>query len=1632
MKFNAIAEAMSWLPGFGPGEDPLELSSDRIDEISITEVVTGTAADEDMVHRPMSIARIVRPVAPPKQVWPSFDGVVHPSGVIGKVNANIEAIELLKRLESDGREPTEVERVVLTRYTGWGGLPKVFMAHDQNFVRLREAMEQQEYEAARASVNNAHYTPPGVIKAMWDAVRGFGFKGGRVLEPAAGTGYFIGYMPQELAQASSITAVEIDPISARLTQALYGPYGVRVLHKPFEEVAVQEGFYDLVISNVPFGDYGVHEQRSVPYKDFSIHNYFIAKSLEAVRPGGILAVVTSTGTMDSMKSNVRRYLAVHADLLGAIRLPEAAFHAIANTDVTTDVLFFQRRECLADETPVWVQSDMESDPVVRNPYYLANPANIIGTMVSEWRGTQGRRLVCKFDGDLDAALAERVACLPKDVYTPRESGVIEIPARQFAAVEVNRVKPGSYLVVDGKLHVQTGVTEDGLAKVEQIEDAMQRTKVARIRDGIDVRDAARKLVTLQATIDDEEAMARQRKLLNLAYDAFVKRHGFINATMNQRALRDDPDFPLLLSLEIWDDKTKTAEKAEVFHRRTVGVYRKVEKVGSPAEALVVSMTEFARVVPARIGELLGCCPEDAVQQLQDEGLVFQDPESMQLVDRDLYLSGNVRTKLAWAREAGPEYANNVASLLEVIPKDLDHTQIAVKMGSTWVPSGMYTQFCREVLGNSRATVSYNRLVGSWDAEGESYSVEATQTWGTARVPSMTLVGMLLNQQTPQVTDRDPNDAEGKRRLVNAEETIAAKERQEKIKEAFAKWIWESDERRESLVRIYNDTYNATVNRKYDGKHLTLPGFSNAFILREHQLAAVWRTLVSPDNVLFAHAVGAGKTLEMICAAMEARRTGFAAKPLIAVPNHMLEQFAAEFLRAYPSASVLMASKEDMEPQRRAQMLAKIAYGDWDAVVITHASFEKIKLPFDASRKEIQGIIQEITAAMETEKDNKRTVKQLERAKKVWAVRLEKLVAESRKDDMLDFAEIGVDMVLVDEAHLFKNLFRFTRLQMPGLPTNDSFRAFDMYMKTRFVMNQRADGRGVVFATGTPIANSVAEMWVMQNYLQPKTLARLGIAMFDQWAANFGEAVTGIELAPDGSGYRMHTRFARFCNVPELMNIFCEVADIRTKEMMNLPTPTVERQTIVAPRGAVLKAYVDELVERSEKIRNGQVDPSQDNMLKVTTDGRKAATDLGLVGLHSDEEDSKISLVARNVARIWKKTAEKRLTQVVFLDLGTPGSFGDGLYGLLKQKLVELGVTAAEVAFIHQAKSDGAKESLFESVRMGEVRVLIGSTSKMGVGTNIQNRLIALHQVDAPWRPADVEQREGRIERQGNLNDTVEIYRYVTEGSFDAYSWQTLETKAKFISQVMNGDRGIRSLEDAEMSALSFAEVKALASGNPLVIQKAGVDAEVMKLGMLYSRWKDQNANNRREVASLPARLERAKQLAADAAADLQSATELANRNFAMEIKGVRITDREEAGKRLMSAMLLTRMGEVSEVGRYGDFVLTIEGPRLLSGPRTLLVSGKRTYEVLECKSVTALIRRIEAQTTIGPEELADQMAQRMQYDSRKLAELRVILDRPFEQEDRYRELLAKQEEINRALGLYEADKSVVVEVAQAA
>ena len=1479
-------------------------------------------------------------------------------------------------------------------------------------------MTEDEIKSARATTLNAHYTSPVVIRAMYQAAQRFGFQGGQVLEPACGIGHFIGLMPEEMLRRSTVTGVEIDPLTARIAKALYPDADIR--EQPFEKSKLADESFDLAISNVPFGDYTVHDPRWNEYK-FSIHDYFFPAALAKVRPGGLLMFITSRHTLDKLDSTMRELLSEKTEMLGAIRLPNTAFKKNAGTEVTTDIVMV--RKLRADESTRGVSwkaavdfANDRGEKFVLNEYFATHPHMMLGQMRLARGLYRNDEPTLEPDArDLSEALTQAIEKLPQNIYRVEAKIESQMVAQPQVVPAPDYIKPNAYCVhEDGRLCLN----EDGV--LQPLDDLPVETR-SRIRRMIDVRDAVRVCLRSQLDGSGEAEVVEARGQLNFAYDRFVARFGSINAPINQRAFFGDPDLPLLLSLEHYNDETKVATKAAIFRERTIHHKQAVESAGTPKEALLVTLNEKGRVDLEHMAGLLNKPTDEILPDLK--GLIFLNPQNKQWETEDQYLSGNVREKLIAADAASvtdARFRENVEALKSVQPVDLPATEIDVRLGASWLPPADVQQFTHELLGvSSGVQVGHIHALGSWhitvnwEAKGATAN---TTDWGTNRYTALELIEETLNLKTPTVYDYVD-----KKPVVNAQATEAAREKQERIKERFAKWIWSDDGRRERLCRLYNDTFNHSRVRTFNGEHLTLPGASAAVQLQGHQKSGVWRTLQTP-NVLLGHVVGAGKTYTMVASAMELKRLRLANKPLFAVPNHMLGQFSTELLMLYPGANILVAGKEDFEAQNRKKLFARIATGNWDAVIVTHSGFERIPLAQETQVRFFQEQLDELEKIKRehADPDNRRLVKELEKAKKRLEAKLESLAASHKKDNTLTFEELGVDRLFVDEAHYFKNLFYVSKMtRIAGLPQTASERAFDMYLKVRHVQSVN-NGGGVVFATGTPIANSMAEMFTMQRYLQPQALQKHNLHHFDGWAATFGEPVTAMELSPDGAGYRINTRFARFVNVPELMQIFRQTADVQTAQMLNLKRPKLEGEKPAirnAPASPELKKFVEGLAKRAEALKTGRVDPREDNMLKITTEGRKAALDLRLMkpGL-PDDPQSKVNLAVEKIHQIWETTKDGRLTQLVFCDLSTPQDKGFSVYRDMADKLKRLGVPENEIAFIQDYDADNAKVALFRSVREGKVRVLFGSTQKMGSGTNVQERLIALHHLDAPWRPADVEQREGRILRQGNRNASVQIYRYVTEGSFDAYMWQTLETKAKFIAQVMSGDMTVRRLEDMDSAALTYAEVKAIASGNPLVIEKAQVDAELIRLTRLRSAHAEEQYRIRSSLRHSHEEVETWTERLANLREDLKLRQDTSGDQFRIELEKQVLDNRGVAGELILrrAEKIKARFGEDIRIGKFAGFDLFIRAS--FNNSAELVLRGKNSYSTRVTDTALGSIRSLES-TVQGFEERAGRMEADIKDSQKRGGELEAKVGAPFEKEERYHHLARRQAEIEDQLDL---------------
>ncbi len=1529
----------------------------------------------------------------------------------------------MQRLDAENRVATEDEKRVLARYVGWGGLPQVFAWHEDasweaERRRLDELLAPEELEAARASTLNAHFTSPTVISAIYEAVERLGFDGGRVLEPAAGIGHFFGLMPDEMASRSRLTGVELDPTSAAIARRLYPDADIR--NQGFEETTLVNRSFDLAISNVPFGDYKLFDE-DFARQNFLIHDYFFAKAIEKVRPGGLLVFITSTGTLDKQNSTLRHHLSGEADFIGAIRLPNTAFKENANTEVTTDIVFMRRLAQGETPTgPAWMSLAEHVNPDGQafqiNEYFAERPQMMLGVMREDGKMYRGNEAALVPDGrDLGDAMRSAIATLPRGVYRTREQAQ-SVTARE-PILAPDYVKQNAFVIhEDGSLAVREG---DALTVLTKMPEQTGR----RIRGMIRVRDSVREALRTQIEESEESTVLQARQQLNNHYDHFVSRFGPLNDSANVRAFDGDPDLPLLRSLEDYNAETRIAQKTAIFRERTIQQARPLLAAETPRDALILSLNATGGMDLEHMERLLSRAPDEFLPELK--GLIYRNPQTEQWETDDQYLSGDVRAKLRDAKAAAqsdPTYRENVAALEAVQPTDLTASEIDARLGAVWIPADDVQAFANDLLITQGVAVSHAPQIGTWFVRGDysaKSSVANTTDWGTGRYSAIDLIQDALNLKTPTVYDPDP-ESDG--RVINVQETEAARDKLEKIKERFKTWLWQGDDRRERLCRKYNTEFNNIRLRVFNGSHLTLPGSNPQIVLREHQKNAVWR-IIQSDNTLLAHSVGAGKTYAAAAAAIECKRLGRATKPMFAVPNHMLEQFSTELLTLYPTANILVAGKKDFEASRRARLFSRIATGNWDAVIVTHSSFEKIPVSMKNRQKFIQSQIKEIEQAIieqKREERGTRLVKELEKVKRRLETKLKILSADHKKDNTLTFEELGIDMLLVDEAHKFKNLFYVTKMtRVAGLPQTASERAFDLFLKVQHIQEKNRGG-GVVFATGTPISNTMAEMFTMQRYLQMHELRRSQLQHFDSWAATFGEIVTTMELSPNGSGYRLQSRFARFVNVPELMQQFRQTADVQTAEMLKLPVPKLregKQVTISAPSTPELKAFVDQLVARTERIKNGQVDPRDDNMLKITTEGRKAALDLRLMLPHvRDHPDTKVNRAVEKAHEIWLDSAPTRGTQMIFCDLSTPAANGShfSVYADVRDKLMARGIPSEQIAFIQNCSDDAAKAALFKFVREGTVRILIGSTPMMGEGTNVQKRLVALHHLDAPWRPADIEQREGRILRQGNENEFVSIYRYVTEGSFDAYMWQTLESKARFIAQVMNGDASVRRAEDVDAAALTYAEVKAIASGNPLVIEKASVDAEVMRLSRLKKQHNDSQYQLRYRIKSFVEGADICRREIANMTEDLKTRVPTQGDQFSLQLRKETFTDRTKAGRAIIFAAAAMKPFQTTKpIGTIGGFPIAIQK---LEDRANIIIQGKNAYTAHISDTPLGTISSLEHALTNLDQRLTDCTTNLADMEQ-KHTELAKHLDQPFEYSSQLETATKRQAEIVETLDI---------------
>ena len=1600
------------------------------------------------------------PQKPPAENFRIMDDDLGTGGVKAKFRANMAAINLLKELEFEGAQATPEQQEILSRYVGWGGLADAFDESKDNwkdeFAELYAALTPEEYAAARASTLNAHYTSPTVIKAIYEAVGNMGFQTGNILEPAMGVGNFFGFLPQEM-QGSRLYGVELDSITGRIAKQLYPKADITVAGF---ETTDRRDFFDLAIGNVPFGQYQVND-RAYNKLGFSIHDYFFAKTLDQVRPGGVIAFVTSRYTMDKQSPEVRKYIAQRAELLGAIRLPNNAFKANAGTEVVSDIIFLQKRDRPIDIEPDWVHLGENEDGFSINQYFIDHPEMVLGRQTSE--STQYGRQDFTVEPYEDLDLATQLRYAIQNIGGKYEAAELpdlgENETIQDTIPADPNVKNYSYAVVDGEVYYRENSV--------MVKPNLNATAKERVKGMAELRDCVHRLIDLQMWESDDISIRAEQQKLNRLYDRFTEKYGLINSRGNALAFADDSSYYLLCSLEVLDDedKTKLKSKADMFTKRTIKQQRSVDSVDTAAEALALSIGEKARVDMAYMSQLTGKSEDDIIDELN--GVIFLDPVYGDWQTADEYLSGNVRQKLREAENAAvdsPGYLPNVEALRAAQPKDLDASEIEVRLGATWIDKKYIQQFMFELLeppvyARRSLEVNYSEFTAEWNISGKNSipynDINARMTYGTDCANAYKILEDTLNLRDVRIYDT-VRDADGKeKRVLNSKETTLAQQKQQAIKEAFRDWIWRDPDRRRELVQLYNERFNSTRPREYDGRHLIFPGMNPEITLREHQRNAIAHDLYG-GNTLLAHEVGAGKTFEMIAAAMEGKRLGLCQKSLFAVPNHLTEQWASEFLRLYPSANILVATKKDFETRNRKKFCARIATGDYDAVIIGHSQFERIPVSRERQERLLQEQIWEIEdgiSELKASRAERFTIKELERTKKNLKAKLQKLHDAARKDDVVTFEQLGVDRLYVDEAHSFKNLFLYTKMRnVAGLSTTDAQKSSDMLLKCRYI-DEITHGKGVTFATGTPISNSMTELYTMMRYLQHDMLKRNSLTHFDCWASAFGETTTAIELAPEGTGYRARTRFAKFFNLPELMNLFREAADIKTADQLNLPTPTAVYHTEVTQPTALQQQMVQELSERAAKVHSGAVAPTEDNMLKITSDGRKLGLDQRVINPDlPDDPNSKVNLCVDNIHRIWQDGQAEKLTQLVFCDLSTPkgkaaqsgriaakGTDSPELHALeaaidaetepeeppftiyddIREKLVARGIPREQIAFIHEANTEVRKKELFAKVRSGQVRVLMGSTFKMGAGMNVQDRLVALHDLDCPWRPGDLEQRSGRIIRQGNRNKEVHIYRYVTESTFDAYLWQTVENKQKFISQIMTSKSPVRSCEDIDEAALSYAEIKALCAGDERIREKMDLDVDVARLRLMKANHQSQQYRLEDNILRhFPAQIEENKGFLSGFEADMKTleAHPHPKDGFAgMEVKGDLLTDKDNAGAAILEAFKDAKGLEPVPIGSYRGFAmsLTVEN---FGKDFVLTLKGRMSHRVELGKDARGNLVRIDNALAQMPERYKTVQG-RLENVQAQLATAKAELGKPFPQEAELREKSARLAELNAELNI---------------
>lgn len=1537
-----------------------------------------------------------------------------------RYNDNVAAIRLLFSLEKQGRNATKDEQDILSRYVGWGGLADVFDVSKSNwaneYLELKSLLSEEEYKSARESTLTSFYTSPVVIESIYKALNNLGFRHGNILEPSCGIGNFFGMLPDEM-NNSKMYGVELDSISGRIAKQLYQNSNIAI--EGYEETKLPDSFFDVAVGNVPFGNFKVVDKK-YDRLNFNIHDYFFAKTIDKVRPNGIIAFVTSRYTMDKRNSNVRRYINERCELLGAIRLPNDAF---GDTKAVSDILFLQKRERPVLKDDDWVSTGITEEGYVINQYYIDHPEMILGT-IEKTHAMYGREdiTVVGYDEPLNESLGKAIYNIKGhidevDIVEENEYEIESIPADP-------QIRNYSYTVIGDKVYYR----ENSLMNKVDVGD----TTFKRIKGMIRIRDTVRDLITYQSEDYPEEMIAKKQRELNDYYDVFTQAYGLLNSRGNTIAFREDSSFYLLCSLENLNEDGTLKSKAAMFTQRTIHKKKEFNNVATANEALMVSLSEKAKVDINYMSELTGISDEKIKGDL--DGIIFKVPsvlneEQEEYVTADEYLSGNIREKLEVAKMSAaidPKYQKNVEALEKAMPKELTASEIEVRLGATWIPVEIYQQFLYELLDTpswvrNYTKLSYSSYNANWNISAKNMdkeSVKADKTYGTSRANAYRLMEDCLNLKQTKIFDYEYDDDGNKQAILNKKETMIAQQKQDTIKESFNNWIWKDPQRREELTQIYNRLFNSIRPREYNGDHLEFPGMNPEITLRKHQKDAIAHILYG-QNVLLAHVVGAGKTFEMTAACMELKRLGLAQKPMFVVPNHLVEQWGAEFLQLYPSANILVATKRDFEKKNRKKLFSKMATGEYDAIIIGHSQFEKIPMSIERQKMNIENEIEEITNGINSLKANngeRFTIKQLERTKKGLKAKLEKLNKNDRKDDLITFEEIGVDRLFVDEAHFYKNLFLFTKMNnVSGLSTTDAQKSSDLYLKCRY-LDEITGGKGVVFATGTPISNSMTEMYTMQRYLQYSTLAKHNLHHFDCWASTFGETSTSIELAPEGSGYRMKTRFSKFFNLPELINMFKEVADIKTADMLNLPVPNAHYQNVAVKPSDIQKELVESLGERAQKIRDGTVDPHEDNMLKITNDGRKLALDQRLINeLLPENKNSKVNACIKNILKIYHATVVEKSTQLVFCDMSTPRNDAFNVYDEIRNKLLEEGILESEIAYIHNAKTDVKKKELFSKVREGKVRILIGSTGKMGAGTNVQERLIAIHDLDCPWRPSDLEQRAGRIVRQGNRNKDVYIYRYVTEGTFDAYLYQLVENKQKFIGQIMTSKSPVRSAEDIDEASLSYAEIKALASGNPKVKEKMELDTKVSKLKLAKANYLSQKYDLEdriikyypQKIKSIKTRIEGLE----NDIKDLKPQKEFQQ----IKIKDMLIVDKKQAGNAILLACKGYDGQDKKYIGEYRGFDLYIQF-NSLSQYYIMSLKKELYYPVELGNDVYGNLTRIDNAIENIPKSLKVEK-ELFQNTLQQLHNAELEVEKPFEKEDELNNALKKLSKINKELDL---------------